>query len=153
MTDDTLPAGLVKSILAREALKPGAQCAPVPEPSRDEQVRTAYTNAEVDLTTIALSVRASDNFLPRELVFEPGRGLLVRERNGGGGYGWRTVPPSILSVHLVLLGKLLHSGRDRKVREDARSAAAQAQGAVAAARVVEEKVYETHAPPGWDVVR
>ena len=103
MTLQPLTDAEISLLLAKESLDSPAAAKVGPTPELKQGVTAAYEAAEVVLAGCAFSCSGYDRFHSKELVFHPGRGLLVADRNGSDATPWRQAPEPVLAQCLPLL--------------------------------------------------
>lgn len=103
MTLQPLTDAEISLLLAQESLNSPAAAKIGPTPELKQGVTAAYEAAETVLTGCPFSCSGYDRFHSKELVFHPGRGLLVADRNGSDTTPWRRAPEPVLAQCLPLL--------------------------------------------------
>jgi len=103
MTLQPLTDAQISLLLAKEALDNPKATAVAPTPELRSSVDAAFEAAEKVLEGCPFSCSGQDRFHGKELVFHPGRGLLVADRNGSDAIPWRRTPEPVLAQCLPLL--------------------------------------------------
>lgn len=93
----------ISLLLAKEALHDPKAAAVGPTPELRAGVTEQFEAAEEVLKGCCFSCGGYDRHYSKELVFHPGRGILIADRNGSEATPWRQAPETVRSQCLPLL--------------------------------------------------
>ena len=103
MNTQPLTDAQISLLLAKEALSNPAAAAVGPTPELRAGVSEQFEAAEEVLKGCCFSCGGYDRHYSKELVFHPGRGILIADRNGSEATPWRQAPETVRSQCLPLL--------------------------------------------------